>query len=326
MSKKILLIVFGKGRRNTIVLIVVIFLIALLFPLIASPNIIYYTVIGLIGAVLALGLNVFFGYCGQINFGCAGFFAVGAYSGALLEKYFNFPFFVNIIIAAILTGLVTWVVSYFLLQLRHHTLGLGTLAFSLVVYTVVSKGFTDITRGEDGIDLAHLTIFGSKMGDEFFYYTLLIIVGLCYWLNHALRHSRIGRAMIGMGQNETAVLSLGVNINNLFLLGLLLNGIISGLVGALYVKWIGWCSPEYFNIMTNVIILLSVVVGGIGSPLGAVIGGIFMYILPQLVIGFAKYQTLVYGIILLVFIRFLPKGIVGEINSIVFRFRNRGER
>jgi branched-chain amino acid transport system permease protein len=289
------------------------------FPLFGSANAIYLAVLGLVGAVLALGLNIFFGYCGQINFGCAGYFAVGGYSMALLEKYVQPHFFLNLVLVVFIAGLVTWMTSHFLLRLRHHTLALGTLAFALAVYTAVSSGFVDITRGEDGMDLAPLFLFGSKMGDAFFYYLLAGVAVMCYWVSHALRQSRIGRAMVGIGQNEIASVALGVDLKKILLLALLCNGIMAGLAGGIYVKWIGWASPEYFSLMYNVIIVLSVVVGGTGSGLGAVFGGALMFVLPQVLIGFARYQLLVYGLVLAAFILFLPKGITGAVRSLCNR-------
>jgi len=98
-----------------------------------------FAIHGIIGAILTLGLNIFFGYCGQINFGVAGFFAVGGYTVALLEKYLHLPFIATLIAAIVLSGAISLFISIFLLRLRGHSLALGTFAFSLAVYTSVAK-------------------------------------------------------------------------------------------------------------------------------------------------------------------------------------------
>lgn len=304
-----------------VVLFGVLIIVVLLFPMVCGGRILYLTILGLVGAILALGLNIFYGYCGQINFGAAGFFAIGGYGVALLEKYLHWPFAVNLILATILGGVITLLISFCLVRMRGHGLALGTLAFALAVYTAVSKGFVSFTGGEDGINLSHLILFqGKKAGDLFFYYLLLAAVGGCYWVSWVLRNSRIGRAMIGIAQNETAAASVGVDNRKYIRLALVLNGVMASLAGGIFVKWAGWCAPEYFNLMCNVIILLSVVVGGAGSALGALIGGTVMYILPQLLIFLAEFNVLFYGVILAVFLLFLPQGLAGEIKRLYFRF------
>jgi branched-chain amino acid transport system permease protein len=310
-----------RSSKSKLVIIGVMTMLVVMLPLIASHQVVYLLVLGLFGAVLALGLNIFFGYCGQINFGVAGFFALGAYGVALMEKYFHFHFLINLSVAFVITGLITWIISLCLLRLRHHTLALGTLSFSLAVYTAVSQGFTNVTGGEDGINLDSLFVFGVKVGDVFYYYLLVFITGVCYLVNINLRNSRLGRAMVGIGQNETMARALGIDVNSVLLLGLLFNGLMAGIAGGLYVKWTGWASPEYFGMMCNVIVVVAAVLGGTGSAAGAIIGGVFMFMLPQLLISFATYQLLVYGAILGALILFMPSGIMGVIHSVALKLK-----
>jgi len=313
-----------KDRARVVVVVCFIFLIALLFPLFSSPQVMNLAILGLIGAILTLGLNVFFGYCGQINFGAAGFFALGGYGVALLEEYLKIPFIISLPLAVIFSGIVVSLVSLFLVRLRGHSLALGTLAFSLAVYTSVARGFKNVTGGEDGINLKPLLLFdGSPVGEWFFYYLALATVVACCWLSWTLRKSRVGRAMTEIAQNELAALSFGVNISKYLRLGLILNSLMAGVAGGIFVKWIGWISPEYFGLMPNIIIVLALVVGGVGSIAGAVVGGIFIYILPQLMIRFAEISVLTYGVILCLSLLFLPRGIVGEIFNLYYTHRTK---
>lgn len=309
----------NKNERKVKIFVVIgiVLMTVLLFPQFSGPRMMNFAILGLIGAIQTMGLNIFFGYCGQINFGVAGFFAIGGYSVALSEKYLHSPFPINLLAAVIFAGIIALVISIFLVRLRGHSLALGTFAFSLAIYTSVSKGFKSFTGGEDGINLAPLMLFhGLKATDSFYYYLSVGIIVVCCWLSWTLRQSRVGRAMIEIAQNETAAISFGVNINKYIRLGLVLNGAMAGIAGGIFVKWAGWISPEHFGIMANIIVVLSLIVGGKGSIIGAIVGGLFMYILPQLMIGFAEYSMLSYGIILCIFLLFLPRGIVGEIEHL----------
>jgi branched-chain amino acid transport system permease protein len=300
-------------KVKTFVLIGVL-IVGLLFPLFSTPRIMNFAIIGLFGAILTLGLNVLYGYCGQINFGIAGFYAVGGYGTALLEKYLHMPFAVNLMIAVVLGGFLTLLISIFLVRLRGHSLVLGTIAFHMAIYTSITKGFKVFTGGEDGIKLAPIILFNkTQAGDFFYYYLIIAVIVVCCWVNWTLRNSRIGRAMVEIAQNEVAATSFGVNIERHLRLALIVNGVIAALAGGIFVKWAGWVSPEYFGIMPSIIPVLGLVVGGMGNIVGAVVGGIIMHILPILMIRFAELSTLLYGIILCIFPLFLNRGIIGEI-------------
>jgi branched-chain amino acid transport system permease protein len=303
----------SKGKLIKIVLGGVAAAVILLFPLYGRGEASHLAIVGLMGAISALGLNLFYGYCGQINFGAAGFIAIGGYGVALMEKYTGMPFVFCLIISIIAAGLIALILTFPLLRLREYMLALGTLAFGMVVYEAASKGFTDYTGGEDGIDMMALSFFGEPVGDVFFFYVFLGVTCLCFWISHALRHSRTGRAMVAIAQDETAATSLGVNIDKYLRKTFMLSGMMLALGGGLFVKWSVWCSPEFFSLMTSVTVLLAVVVGGVGSAFGSIIGGVFMFSLRELLVPLALYDMLVYGIILGVFLLFMPRGIRGGI-------------
>jgi len=312
----------ADSRMRTLVLIGVLLLLALIFPMVSNPRVMNFAILGLVGAILTLGLNICFGYCGQINFGSGGFFAIGGYCIALLEESLHTPFVFNLLAAAIFGGVITLLMSMFLVRLRGHSLALGTFAFSLAIYTSVAKGFKSFTGGEDGIRLAPLVLWHeTTASDTFYYYLIVAVLAACCWLSWTLRRSRVGRAMLEIAQNEVAAASFGVDINKYLRLALVLNGVIGAVAGGIFVKWAGWISPEYFNIMSNFTPVLSLVVGGVGNIAGAVVGGIFIHILPTLMIGLAEFSTLIYGVILCVFLLFLPRGIIGELQQ---RYYNRG--
>jgi branched-chain amino acid transport system permease protein len=296
-------------------------LIILLLPHFVSATGMHLAMVGLMGAISALGLNIFFGYCGQINFGVAGFLAIGGYGVALLERYTTIPYFISLIISVVASGLIAFFAGLALLRLREYMLALGTLAFGMAVYEAVAKGFTTVTKGEDGINLSRLGVFGIPAGDTFFYYLFLFVTVLCWWISHALRNSRAGRAMLAISQNELAATSFGVNINKYIMQAFLVSNMMIAAGGGLFVKWMSWCSPEYFSMMTTISVVLAVVAGGIGSTFGVIIGGIVMFILREVLVPLALYDMLAYGIILCLFLLFMPRGIGGGIAFINNLFR-----
>ena len=307
-----------KSRSQWIVL-VVLALLGLALPVLAPGQPVHYAILALNGVLWTLGLNFFFGYCGQINFGVAGFAAVAGYGLALLAVKVKLPLGLSFLLAIVGTALVTYLASLVLLRLRELVLGLGTLAFSLMVYMTVRSGFIDLTGGEDGISLPKLVLFGSKMGDQFYYYVYLVAGALGLYVAYAVLHSRTGRAMRAIAEDEDAAIASGVDVRRYMRLALLLNGVYAGVAGAIYVQWNGWVSPEYFGLMANVLVLLALVVGGTGRPLGAVVGALLMFPLPQALIALEKYHYVIYGLILILMLRFAPHGLVGLVQPLAGR-------
>ena len=299
--------------------LVAILIFLLVLPFFASNNFMFLAVIGLIGGIVAIGINVFFGYCGQVNFGTGGFMAIGGYCIALLERDFHTPFFLGLLIGVLLSGLMALFISFFLLRLRHFVLGLGTLAFGLAIYSMLSKGFTNYTYGEDGISLEFLTIFGIEAADKFFYYFSLVCIIACIWVSHALRNSRMGRGMLAIAEKEVAATSMGVNIDQHLRIALVINGLTSGLAGGLLVKYLAYCSPEHFSLNYSILAFIAVIVGGAGSAIGAAVGGIIMFTINEVLTPLALYHTLTYGLILGLILLFLPDGIAGGLRDLTHR-------
>ncbi len=306
-------------RKVALIIIVILGLLGL-FPHFVPSLYMYYATFSLIGALWTLSLNFFMGYCGQINFGVGAFGFISGYSFALLVTKLGVPTLVAALLSIIIVCLVTYAVSIILVRLREVELGLGTLAFSLALHAAVSTSLKGITGGEDGISLPPLTIFGRTMGDLFYFYVCLVLVVLCCFVSYLVLDSRIGRAMKAIGQDEIAARSVGIDIPKYWRLGLILNALFGGLAAVLYVQWVKWISPEHFGLHLNILVLLALVVGGMGKPLGATIGGMFIFLLPQFLVALQEWSTLVYGLILVLVLKFLPSGIAGAGHFLIFRF------
>jgi len=311
-------------KVKQIIPVMILGLVLLLFPLFAPSRYIYFAIWGFMGIMWAVGLNIFFGYCGMINFGSSGFGCLAAYIFAILVSRAGVPQIAALILSLMVSGLIIYSVGRVLIvRLRHLVLGLATLAFSQSLYIAVSSGLKEYTGGEDGIHLPPLILFGKTMDDVFYYYFALIAASVCYVVAEAICHSRTGRAMVSIREDEDAARSMGVNINKTITLAFVLSGLYCGVAAIILVQWTGWVSPEFFSMNTDVLVLLGVVLGGIGNIRGSVVGGAFIFMLPQVIIAFAHYALVVYGTILVLLFRLAPGGLGGAFRFLVDRFIER---
>jgi branched-chain amino acid transport system permease protein len=293
-------------------------LLVLLFPVLLSKYYLSLVKLAGIGIILSLGMNIFFGYCGQINFGGAAFYALGAYISALLQLKLGLHFFAALPLTLVACLLAALIIGVPLLRLRHHTLALGTVAFAMVIYLILNT-WISLTGGEDGLAVPKLLFYGYKGGSTFYYYFILVFVVLSYLTCHFLVSSRVGRAMRAIREDEVAALSMGINSGHYIRLAFMLNGLFCGLSGILFAQESGWITPSTFHLWTNVVLILMVVVGGVSSNFGAVLGGAIIMLLPQVLGAFQQYHVLIYGLILALTLRFMPRGIVGFIQETISR-------
>jgi branched-chain amino acid transport system permease protein len=307
-----------QNSKTKTLFLVVLALIALLLPVLVGKYYLYLAKLAGIGIILAIGTNIFFGYCGQINFGVAAFYALGAYISTLLQLKLGLNFFAAFPITLAVCLLASLIISVPLLRLRHHTLALGTVAFASVIYLILNT-WISITGGEDGLSVPKAFFFGYKMGSKFNYYLIVVFAVLSFLSCHRLISSRIGRAMKAIREDEVAALSMGINSAHYRRLAFMINGLFAGLAGVLFAQESGWINPSSFHMWTNVVILVMVVVGGSGSNFGAALGGAIIMLLPHLLGPFQQYHVLIYGILLALIVRFAPGGIGGFVQKTISR-------
>jgi len=300
-------------KRHFIICLVAVAILALL-PMTAGEFWLYMIRIICIYTILTIGLNIFMGYCGQINFGASGFFCMGAYVPTILQMKFGCHYFVAFPAGVALSLFVAWAVSWPLLRLRSHAMAIGTLAFAMPVYLVFER-FEKVTGGSDGTVVHSLSLFGRIMGPVFYYYLILIFAGLAFLVAYLLVDSRIGMAFRAIRDNEDAAAALGVNADHYRRLAWLLNALLAAIAGGLYAQQAGFISPVTFSLATNVTLLVMLCVGGSGTILGPVVGAAIMSSVPYLLITIQEYAYLVQGLILFAVLRFLPAGIVGTIEK-----------
>jgi branched-chain amino acid transport system permease protein len=291
-----------------------------LFGLFVWPLIVgnlYYrhvAIIMLLGAISALGFNIFFGYTGQVNFGPIAFYGIGAYSCALMEMRLGIPWFIGaLFIAPLAAGMVSLLLSIPILRLRGHGMALGTFAFAYMMYLILER-WTRFTGGGDGMLVKAPEIFGHNLRQSpGLYYVILLCAILCFIICHWLISSKHGRAMKAIRTDEVSAAAMGINVMRYKRAVYVLSSAMIGLAGGLLSQQAGWLGPDYASISGNILIILMLITGGRRSNAGQVVGGFFIGILPVLLADFVEYAVVIYSIILMIMLRFMPDGIIGII-------------
>lgn len=299
--------------RQLPLIILAVFLLAI--PRLVSGNYVIRVLdhVGLY-VMMALGLNLIAGQTGLISLGYIAFFAVGAYTYALLASpHFDIhlPFIPVFILAGILAGIFGCLLAIPTLPLKGDYLVMVTVAFNEIVRLLAHslKPLTGGPRGIISIDHPQLLFFKLATPRDY-YYVLLPLCALEIFLMRRLERSRIGRAWMAIREDEQAARTLGLNTQRLKLLACIIGSIPAGLAGALYAGMQTYISPTDFIVDESIIILSMVVVGGIGSVPGVVLGALLLTIAPEIIRTYAQtYRLLIYGATLVVFTLFRPEGI-----------------
>ena len=291
---------------------------AFLLPLITNAYQLDVVTASLIDALLALGLNLIVGLTGVLHLGYAAFFAIGAYTYGLLSLHLGWPFWIGWMPAALVAGLSSAGLGLPALRVRGDYLAIVTLGFGEIVRIT----FTNLDRwtggpnGLLGIAHPHLWLPGRGVVDfgvasPPYYYLALVAVILVAGLCVRLSRSRIGRAWIAIREDEVAAACSGVPVLHLKLLAQGCGGAVAGLAGALFAAKQGTITPDSFDFTLSVMVLAMVVLGGLGSIRGAVIGALLLGSLPELLRGFEMYRMLVFGLAMVLVMRWRPRGLFG---------------
>lgn len=272
-------------------------------------------------SLLAIGLNLVFGYTGQISLGHAAFYALGAYGSAILEGKAS----LSPVIAwplAVLVGMgIAWAISFPVLRLQGHYLALATLAFGLIVATLLAQGGA-FTGGHDGIIVPVAARLGEFVSARLAY----IVVGtavVAYWMVRNLTGSSVGRALRSLRDDPDAAAALGIPVARYRIASFVMAAALASVAGILYAHVAQVVTPEVFGFSTSIQILLMVVIGGMGHRLGGVVGAAAVILIPEFLYGLAGAKNITFGLVVLLLLLFLPRGLMG-IPTHVRRLTRRG--
>jgi branched-chain amino acid transport system permease protein len=315
------------------------FLIPLLRPLlpdVVSDYRLFLVSTMMIAAIAVLGLNLLTGFNGQFSLGHGAFYAVGAYTAAILMDQLDFPYWATLPAAAVVCFIVGYLFGLPALRLEGHFLALATFALALAVPQILKyKWLEGLTGGVQGIVLSKPEApFGLPLSeDQWLYYYVLIVMVVLYWAAANILNSRSGRAMMAIRDQHMAADTMGIDTALYKTVTFGISAAYTGIAGALSASAIAFVAPDSFNIFLSIKFLIGLVVGGIGSLAGSVVGGIFYvlvdnsaqalstFVKNDLGLPFDLSAYTVFGILLIVLMYLMPMGIVGGVYYLIRSLR-----
>ena len=266
-------------------------------------------------AVLGLSLNIILGYGGMFHMGHAAFFAIGAYTTAIVNTAWGVPVLWLMPLAGIAAGVFALAVARPIIHLRGDYLLIVTIGMVEIVRIALVNNVFGITGGANGIfGISQPTVFGWKINGivapGHYFYLLTAFLGVTIILFYLLEHSRFGRALKFTCSDEVAATGSGINAAGYKLAAFVIGAVWAGMTGTLYAAKIGFISPESFSFWESVIMFMIVILGGSGSIPGVLLGAILIIGLPELFQGLQQYRLLIFGIVLVVMMIFRPQGIL----------------
>ena len=322
-----------SARQNTVLLTLVL-LVAVTWPFFAGRNAVDIATLAMIYVMLGLGLNVVVGFAGLLDLGFVGFYAVGAYTYALLFHWAGWSFWEALPLAGAASALFGFVLGFPVLRLRGDYLAIVTLGFGEIIRLLLVN-LTSFTGGPDGISsIPKPSVFGLEMArsprgeggttfHQFFglefnslhmviclYLMALLLAVVTLWISNRLIRMPIGRAWEALREDEIACRSLGLNPMSIKLSAFTLGAMFAGFGGAFFAARQGIVNPESFTFIESALILAIVVLGGMGSQVGVILAAILLTVLPEFAREFAEYRMLVFGLVMIVMMVWRPQGLL----------------
>jgi branched-chain amino acid transport system permease protein len=285
----------------------------------------------IIAAIAVLGLNLLTGFNGQISLGHGAFYAVGAYTAAILMDQHDWPYYATLPVAAVVCFVVGYLFGQPALKLEGHYLALATFSLALAVPQILKyKWLEGLTGGVQGIVLSKPEApFGLPLTeDQWLYYYCFIVMVALYWAAYNMLHSRSGRAMMAIRDYHIVADTMGINTALYKTVTFGISAAYTGIAGALSASAIAFVAPDSFGLFLSILFLVGLVVGGVGSLAGSIVGGIFYvlvfnsaqaistYIKNDLGLPFDLSAYTVFGVLLIALMFVMPTGIVGAVHSI----------
>lgn len=302
--------------------------IALLPMVLGTPYWRGILVVCAMNVLLAMSLNLVIGYTGQLSLGQSGFFAIGAYVTTVLLKSHGWNFWFAALAAVLASGLVGLLLAAFAARLRGHYLGIASLGFAVIVYQILIN-WESVTKGVRGIygimppppiNLPGLPEISFGDQATLFYLVAGIALAVYVVLDNLVR-SPIGETLRAIREDEISAASLGVNGARWKAFSFGLSAAIAGLAGCFYPGFVGTLVPDAFGIVESFTMLAMVIVGGMGTMIGPVVGAIVLTFLPEVLRGFGDFRLIVYGLALTLVVLFMPGGILQAWQVVVARAR-----
>lgn len=294
-----------------------------LIPLILGRYSVFILNLFAVYALVSIGLNLVMGYTGQISAGHAGFLAIGAYFTAIVgAKIAWMPTLLILPLAGLFTGIIGFLLGIPILRLKGFYIAMATLAFGVVVSEIILQ-WSSLTHGDDGFHVPRAILAGFVFNSDkrLFYLVQPITIGMTLMAMNIVR-TRVGRAFLAIRQSEIASQTMGIHLAKYKTSAFAVSAFYTGVAGGLFAYVITHISPDSFNLGVSIDFIAMIVIGGMGSILGSIVGAIILTGLQQLLAGFPQVQMLIFGVALILFMIFMPRGISG----MIFDWREKWEK
>jgi branched-chain amino acid transport system permease protein len=316
-----------RPRRSQALLVVPLLVVAFGLTFVVSGYHLFQLTMVVIYALAILGLNIVTGYNGQISLGHGAFYAVGAYTTAILMSNFNWPYWATLPVSAVISALVGFLVGFPALRLGGLYLALTTFALAEAVPQILKyKSIEDWTGGVQGIVIAKPDPpFGLPLSaDQYVYLFTLVIACLLFLVAWNLLRGRVGRAIMAIRDQPTAAEAMGMNIALLKTRTFAVSAMITGIAGSLGAIAVEFVSPDSFSIAVSLTLFVGLVAGGVASISGAIFGGLFIVFVPNIAEQVSKAAPgAIYGVILIAFMYLMPAGVAGLLRTGLTRLTRR---
>lgn len=290
-------------------------LFTLAFPFLFSTYQTNIMITALMYVVLGLGLNIVVGLAGLLDLGYVAFYAVGAYSYALLNLHFGIGFWTALPIGALLGTVFGILLGFPVLRLRGDYLAIVTLGFGEIIRLIL-ENWNEFSRGPSGIaNIPRPGFFGLDMSLDgaiaYLYYLMIGLVLFTVFVVNRLQNSRIGRAWLALREDEIACQAMGIDKTRTKLTAFALGAAWAGMVGVVFAAKTTFINPASFTFLESALILCIVVLGGMGSIVGVMLAAFILILLPEYLRAFSDYRMLVFGAVLVLMMVFRPQGLMG---------------
>ena len=303
-----------KARCTSLGILVAFLLLIPFLPVIGSIYQISILISALIYVMLALGLNIIVGLAGQLVLGYAAFYAIGAYTYALLTTYFGFGFWICLPIGGVMTILFGLALGFPELRLRGDYIAIVTLGFGEIVRLMLLN-WVSVTGGSHGIsNIPKPGLFGIELDIQqatvYLYYLCVAAVIVAIIIISRLKNSRVGLALQALREDEIASEAMGINLTRVKLSAFALSSAWAGFAGVFFAAKTSFVNPASFTFMESAMMLSMVVLGGMGSITGVTLGALILILVPEYLRAFADYRMLLFGLVMVLMMIFRPQGLI----------------
>jgi branched-chain amino acid transport system permease protein len=263
-----------------------------------------------INAVIVLGLNLLIGFAGQISLGHAGFLGIGAYASAVLPTHFGWHPLLAMAAGAVATGILAALVARPIFKLKGNYLAMATLGLGIII-SIALRNEAQWTGGPDGMPVPAMGLFGFELSnDKQWYWVVALLLSVSVWASLNLIDSPFGRALRALHGSEVASQVVGVDVVRYKVAIFVMSAVFASLMGSVTAHYVGFVSPNFADFFHSIELVTMVVIGGMASVYGSLVGAVLLTALPQALATFEGWETVVFGSILMLSMIFMPKGLV----------------